>query len=812
MSTQSDFLNKIKGGAYACWKTYKVLPSVAAGQAALESAWGKSTLSTKGNNLFGVKGSYNGASVTMSTKEWVGGGFITINAAFAKYPSWGASILAYGKLIGTASHYSAAVGKTDPREQITAIWNGGYATDPNYPDLVMSVINSNNLREWDLDAFAGGDGGGFDGNIEGGAGHKNFSESLIKKNSCTRPGDKIKSIQGIVIHDIQTSANLKSVRNSLDSGNGGIKMGYHVLVSDSDAQLIVPLSEKVYHVERAASLIGGMAHPNDNLLSIGVIQKNVTSAFSAKLNVKVALVVAEICKMYKLSGTSILPSWSVDGVREPLSWYNNPFLFTAFTEMVDNAISQGDSIITNPDYRNGSSVGPDGLIPNGEGVIKNILQDAYSLLGVMTYSWQRPAQIRKGGFGDCSSFCQYLYQKHANIDIGSYTDAQWFGNWGKKIPVSEARAGDLIFFSGTYSGAGTTSHIGVVAGGGKMIDFGSSPGAKINDYNSSYWGPKIHGVKRIFSDSDYSDSRGTPEASKPTIDPNGTYVVNVKAATTAKNSDIGGVSQKRLMASEVYRVAQVGEQSLQLSNGLWVAKTADTVTLSRLETKESSIGTMTTKLATRVYNEPLVTSDRYIEQGAEKSLPAKSSINIYAYENGFAQISLRGQWAAANSIYADVDIDLYEENPLDINFEKGVPTKTIARGVLAKDGDVAAENEIPIKNMITVFANEDLLPVGSIIDIQVASNRNYNTKALVISNRSTETNGDYIQLMFTNQAQQYNFGSREVVITLLGQLKDVTEFLGFLDDPSGYPKDLELEIQKVKLEGSNNENAGNFDS
>lgn len=810
MSVQSDFLSKIKGGAYACWKEYKVLPSVAAGQAALESAWGKSTLSTKGNNLFGVKGTYKGASVTMSTKEFVNGSWITINAEFAKYPSWGESILAYGKLIGTASHYAAAPGKTDAREQITAIWNGGYATDPNYPDLVMSVINANNLREWDLDAFAGGDGGGFDGSIDGGNGYKNFSESLIKKNSCTRPGDKIKGVQGIVIHDIQSSSNLSSVRNSLNSGNGGVKMGYHVLVSDTDAQLIVPMSEKVYHAERGASLIGGIPKPNDVFLSIGVVQKSTSSAYSTKLNIKLALVIAEICRIYKLSGISVLPSWNVDGVKEPLSWYNNPFLFTAFIEMVDNAIKNGESVITNPDYNKPNVPGADGMIPNGEGVIKDMIADAMSLLGVMTYSWDRPAQIRKGGYGDCSSFVQYLFQKHAHIDIGSVTDTQWFGNWGKKIPISEARAGDVIFFSGTYDGAGTTSHVGLVTKPGTMVDFGSSPGAKINNYNSNHWKPHQYGLKRIFSDSEYNDSQGRPETSSPTIDPNGTYVINVKQATTAKNADIGGVSQKRLMSSEVYRVQEVGQQSLKLSNGLWVDKNSDTITLSRIETKESPIGTLTTKLATRVYKEPLVTADRYIEQGAEKTLPAKSSTNIYAYENGFAQISLQGQWAAASSVYADVDINLYEESPLDINFEKGVPTKTTARGILVKEGAVAPENEIGFKNMITATASSELLPIGSIIDIQVPSNRNFNTKAIVLSNRITETDGNIIQLMFTDQAQQYNFGAREVVITLLDKVNDPTEILGFLENPDDYPKNVGEDITSVKIEGAENENTGNY--
>ena len=36
-----------------------------------------------------------------------------------------------------------------PLEGITAIKNGGYATSPTYIDTIMSIINSNNLRQYD---------------------------------------------------------------------------------------------------------------------------------------------------------------------------------------------------------------------------------------------------------------------------------------------------------------------------------------------------------------------------------------------------------------------------------------------------------------------------------------------------------------------------------------------------------------------------------------------------------------------------------------------------------------------------------------
>lgn len=66
MSVQTEsFINKVKGGAAALWPVYKVLPSVAIAQAALESAWGTSGLASNHNNLFGIKGSYGGNAANM---------------------------------------------------------------------------------------------------------------------------------------------------------------------------------------------------------------------------------------------------------------------------------------------------------------------------------------------------------------------------------------------------------------------------------------------------------------------------------------------------------------------------------------------------------------------------------------------------------------------------------------------------------------------------------------------------------------------------------------------------------------------------
>lgn len=69
-NSQQEFLNKIVPDAQKLQREHGVLTSVTIAQAILESGWGKSGLTQQANNLFGIKGSYEGESITMNTKEF----------------------------------------------------------------------------------------------------------------------------------------------------------------------------------------------------------------------------------------------------------------------------------------------------------------------------------------------------------------------------------------------------------------------------------------------------------------------------------------------------------------------------------------------------------------------------------------------------------------------------------------------------------------------------------------------------------------------------------------------------------------------
>ena len=56
---QRQFIEKVSSMAVEDMKQTKILASLTIAQAIIESNWGRSGLTVKANNLFGMKGTYN---------------------------------------------------------------------------------------------------------------------------------------------------------------------------------------------------------------------------------------------------------------------------------------------------------------------------------------------------------------------------------------------------------------------------------------------------------------------------------------------------------------------------------------------------------------------------------------------------------------------------------------------------------------------------------------------------------------------------------------------------------------------------------
>lgn len=142
-----------------------LFPSVIIAQAGLESGWGESSLAKTYNNHFGMKkgsgtnwGGWTGQTVWLPTKEYIGGKMQTVNREFRVYPSFQASIADHNGLFFKLSRYKDVLTAKTPYEQVVAIKNGGYATDPGYVNKLMNLINENNLTRFDSTPGGGGSG------------------------------------------------------------------------------------------------------------------------------------------------------------------------------------------------------------------------------------------------------------------------------------------------------------------------------------------------------------------------------------------------------------------------------------------------------------------------------------------------------------------------------------------------------------------------------------------------------------------------------------------------------------------------------
>lgn len=132
--------------AYRAKKITGLPASIVASQAILETNWLKSipedTYNGTSNNLFGIKASCQ-PYVICVTHEFIKGVKVEILAKFKKFKNYEESFISYGNLILGASRYKKAVAvKDDPRKYIREIWKAGYATDPNYPEKVLTIAEN----------------------------------------------------------------------------------------------------------------------------------------------------------------------------------------------------------------------------------------------------------------------------------------------------------------------------------------------------------------------------------------------------------------------------------------------------------------------------------------------------------------------------------------------------------------------------------------------------------------------------------------------------------------------------------------------
>ena len=113
----------------------RLYPSTVLAMGALESGY-----NINATTLFGIKGEGN----VLDTTEYINGEYVNVKDSFKAYSSLAESVQGLYELMQW-DNYDMATSATDYEEECRMVQACGYATDPNYADKLISIVNSYQL-------------------------------------------------------------------------------------------------------------------------------------------------------------------------------------------------------------------------------------------------------------------------------------------------------------------------------------------------------------------------------------------------------------------------------------------------------------------------------------------------------------------------------------------------------------------------------------------------------------------------------------------------------------------------------------------
>lgn len=136
-------------------------------------------------------------------------------------------------------------------------------------------------------------------------------------------------------------------------------------------------------------------------------------------------------------------------------YYNPLFYFDAGTETLYGEGAGGAG---------GNTIPPDSY---DDEEVQALMEEAAKYLG-FPYVWGGSSPATSF---DCSGFVCWVFS-NSGVHNLSRTTAQGIYNQCTPVSASDAQAGDIIFFTGTYNSSGPVSHVGIYCGNGVMIHCG----------------------------------------------------------------------------------------------------------------------------------------------------------------------------------------------------------------------------------------------------------------------------------------------------------------------------------------------------
>ena len=140
-----------------------------------------------------------------------------------------------------------------------------------------------------------------------------------------------------------------------------------------------------------------------------------------------------------------------------------------------------------PGSGGGNAIPPDSY---DDAAVQALMEEAAKYLGY-PYVWGGSSPSTSF---DCSGFVCWVFT-NSGVHNLPRTTAQGIYDQCTPVSAADAKAGDIIFFTGTYNSAGAVSHVGIYCGNGIMVHCGDP--IKYASINTSYWQSHFYAFGRI---------------------------------------------------------------------------------------------------------------------------------------------------------------------------------------------------------------------------------------------------------------------------------------------------------------------------
>ena len=161
-------------------------------------------------------------------------------------------------------------------------------------------------------------------------------------------------------------------------------------------------------------------------------------------------------------------------------YYNPLFYFEAGTQTIYGETPGGTGGGT------GNVIPPDSY---DDATVQALMIEANKYLGMpYTFGGTPPSSF------DCSAFVCWVFSNSGVHDLPR-TTAQGIYDQCTPVSAADAKAGDIIFFTGTYNAGRPVTHVGIYCGNGTMVHCGDP--IQYTSINTSYWQSHFYGFGRL---------------------------------------------------------------------------------------------------------------------------------------------------------------------------------------------------------------------------------------------------------------------------------------------------------------------------